>query len=553
MGATATLIDLLGAGALLIWGLRMVKTGMMRAFGAQLRVWIGRGTANRFYSFFVGLTATIALQSSTATALIAASFASRELVSGAMAQAVMLGANVGTSLVACVLSLDLRWLASLFVLVGVMLFKLNHTNIGKNVGRSILGLGLLLLSLRLLGEATEPIRHSTTVDLILQSLTNAPIFGFLIAGLLAIAASSSLAAVLFVMSVAASSNMDPALAMVLVAGANLGGAVPPLVASLGEGDLARRVTLSNFAVRLVGALATFPVASLFAADLAGYASSPATFVVAVHVGFNVALAIGFLPLVGPIAAVARYLVPKAPADADGPKYLDRSDLETTAVALAAAARETLRIGDIAVNMLELSLHALKTNDPKICQEISRLDDVVDRLHEAVKIYLTQLTQSEIEPDEAQRATEIISYAINLEHIGDIVEKGLADLAARKIKHRLSFSEEGFAEIERFFAITLENMRIAQTIFLSGDADLARRLIEVKVEVRHLEQASAESHLQRIRRGLTQSLETSTLHLDVLRDLKRINAHITSVAYPVLDGTGQLRESRLRSQKTILAS
>lgn len=547
MESTIVLIDILGAGALLIWGLRMVKTGVTRAFGAQLRIWIGRGTANRFVSFFAGLFATLLLQSSTATAMMTASFASRELLTGAMGQAVMLGANVGTSLVSGVLALDVHWLAPLFVLAGVAVFKLSQQSRGKGIGRALLGLGLMLVALRLLGEATDPIRQSATIALILNALAGAPLFALILAAGLAILASSSLAVVLLVMSLASAGGMDHGLALVLVAGANLGGAVPPLLATMGEGVLARRVTVSNLSVRALGAVAVLLASGLIAPLLAPLVADPAGFVVGAHIGFNLALALVFLPLVGPISRLFARLMPAtAETQGVGPRFLDNAGLDDPVVALSTAARETLRIGDTVIEMLETSLGTLRSNDTKGCASVKLLDDKVDTLQEAVKIYLARFTTGDLDEAEMRRAGEILSYAINLEHIGDIVDHGLNDLASRKIKGRLTFSGEGFHEIEAFYEKTIANLRIAQTIFMSRDVELARRLVEVKVDIRRLEQESAARHLDRIRQRRAESIETSTLHLDILRDLKRVNAHITSVAYPILDEAGQLRESRLRS-------
>ena len=547
MESTVVLIDILGAGALLIWGLRMVKTGVTRAFGVQLRIWIGRGTSNRVVSFCAGLFATLLLQSSTATAMMTASFASRQLLNGAMGQAVMLGANVGTSLVAGVLALDVHWLAPLFVLAGVATFKLNEGSKGKGIGRALLGLGLMLVALRLLGEATDPIRESTTIALILNALSGAPLFALILAAGLAVLASSSLAVVLLVMSLASAGTMDHGLALVLVAGANLGGAVPPLLATMGEGVLARRVTVSNLSVRACGSLCVLIAAGALAPPLAGLMADPASFVVSAHIGFNIALALIFLPLVGPLSRLfARFMPEVATGQGVGPRFLDNAGLEDPVVALSTAARETLRIGDTVIEMLETSLNTLRSNDAKGCASVKLLDDKVDALQEAVKIYLARFTSGDIEDAEMRRATEILSYAINLEHIGDIVDHGLNDLASRKIKGHLAFSGEGFHEIEAFYEKTVANLRIAQTIFMSRDLELARRLVEVKVDMRRLEQESAARHLDRIRQRRAESIETSTLHLDILRDLKRVNAHITSVAYPILDEAGQLRESRLRS-------
>jgi phosphate:Na+ symporter len=308
--------------------------------------------------------------------------------------------------------------------------------------------------------------------------------------------------------------------------------------------LGKRVTFSNFGVRGAGALLMLIVAEPLGAWLQPLAPSPAAFVVSAHIGFNIALAVLFMPLLKPVARLVARLVPREETAEDGPRFLDVGSLETPVVALSIAARETLRVGDIVLEMLEASLKALRSDDQKRCSAIADLDDRVDRLQEAVKIYLTRLRQDELEAAEVHRANEIISYVINLEHIGDIIDKSLADLATRKIKNHVSFSPEGFAEIEELFEKTIANMRIAQSIFMSRDVDLARRLVAVKVDVRRLEQESAERHIERIRQRRAESLETSTLHLDVLRDLKRINAHITSVAYPILDELGQLRESRL---------
>lgn len=545
MSPTLTLVDLLGAGALLLWGLRMVKTGVTRAFGASLRHWIGIGTRNRFIAFLVGLGATVAVQSSTATAMMAASFASRELMDTAMAQAVMLGANVGTSIVTRLLALDIHWLSPALILVGVALFMSSEASRRRAVARAVVGLGLMLLSLNLLGTATEPIRESSVIRAVLAALGEAPVLAVLVAAMLALVASSSLAVVLLVMSLAVTGQLTPGLAVALVLGANLGGAVPPYLATAGYGPLARRVTLGNLGVRLAGCVLVLPFAEPLALWLSGHAASPATFVVDVHVLFNIVLALVFLPLVDVLARLMTAMLPVPKAEAQGPRYLDDTALDTPAVALSCAARETLRVGDLVETMLGRSLEALRRDDAKLRADVAKMDDEVDDLQEAVKLYLSRLGKEGLDAEDARRSTEILSFAINLEHIGDIVVKGLLDLVSKKIKHRLRFSDEGMAEIEALHARTMENLRIAMGIFISRDVKLARQLLEMKSEVRALERGSAERHLERLREGRLESLQTSTLHLDVLRDLKRINAHITSVAYPILDEAGELRESRLR--------
>jgi phosphate:Na+ symporter len=545
MHSTTQLIDLLGAGALLLWGLRMIKTGVLRAFGASLRLWIAKGTGNRFTAVLSGIMATLAVQSSTATAVITASFASNGAINPRMAQAVMLGANVGTAIAAVILSLDVRWFASAMVLVGVVVFSLSKYGRGKGVGRAILGLGLMLLALQLVGNVTDPLRESEVMIAILSGLDDAPVFALILAAVLAFVSSSSLAVVLFVALLASAGIVSPPLAVTLVAGANLGGSIPPLLAVLHEGVEARRLTLANLLVRAIGAIAL----TIFAVPAAGLLQTivPQTdaLVIAAHIGFNVALLVLFLPLLGPIGKLAALAIPR-PATADkGANYLDDSVLDTPTIALAVAARETLRVSDIVLRMLQGSLDALRNRGPGSRSTVSMLDDDVDALNQAIKLYLTRLDRTELDDDDARRSAEIMGFAINLEHVGDIVDSGLCDVAGKIAKRQLQFSADGLAEIMALYEKTILNMQLSQTVFMTGDPKLARQLVAAKVEIRRLEARSAKQHLQRVRERVPASVETSSLHLDLLRDLKRINAHLASVAYPILETKGELDESRLR--------
>ncbi|MCW5722038.1 MAG: Na/Pi cotransporter family protein [Devosia sp.] len=545
MHSTIQLIDLLGAGALLLWGLRLIKTGVMRAFGASLRLWIAKGTGNRLWAALSGFMATLALQSSTATAVITASFAANGAIRPRMAQAVMLGANVGTAVAAVILSLDVHWFASVLIFGGVTLFSLSKFARGKGLGRAILGLGLMLLALRLVGNVTGPLRESEVMIAILTGLGDAPVFALLLAAGLAFMASSSLAVVLFVAMLGQSGILSAPLAIVLVAGANLGGAVPPFLAVLREGYEARRLALSNLVVRAIGAVTLTILSGPIATLISGLLPEEQALAIAVHVGFNVLLLLVFLPLIGPIGRLAALAIPTPEQPEKGVRYLDETALDTPTIALAAAAREALRVSDIVLNMLRASLAALHRPAPAARSAIAGLDDDVDRLQQAIKLYLSKLDEAELEAEDAERSEEIMSYAINLEHVGDMIEGGLNEGIAKLTKRQVKFSSEGFAEIVALYEKTIANMQLSQTVFMTRDPVLARQLVAAKVDIRRLESGSAKAHLQRVRQRVPASVETSSLHLDMLRDLKRINAHLASVAYPILETKGELDESRLR--------
>lgn len=547
--STIRLVDLLGAAALLLWGLRMIKTGVLRAYGAALRQRLGRSTANRFLAAFWGFLVTLGLQSSTATAVIIASFTSRDIIRLRPAQAMMLGANFGTAVVALILSADIHWVGSGFLFVGVVLFSSSHSNRNRNLGRAIIGLGLMLLALQLLGNATEPLRESETVITVLSALGDAPVFALLLSAGLAVVASSSLAVVILVMMLAAAGVVEPVLALWLVAGANLGGAIPPYLAVRAEGLPARRLTLGNLLVRASGALVVLVVAQPLSAVLALVAPNPAAFVASAHLGFSAVLLALFLPLLGPLTKLAEVVLPdRAGPGGDSETYLDEGLMSAPDMAIAVAARETLRMGDLIGAMLDQALISLQEADEAPYARVARLEADVDRLHEAIKLYVARLSRFDLEQDDARRADEVISYAINLEHVGDIIKRGLAEIAAKKARKKLSMSKEGLAEISEFFRYTQENLQMAQAIFMSRDPDIARRLLVHKIEIRKLEARSSDLHIARMREGRMESLETSSIHLDLLRDLKQVNAHLMSVAYPILEEFGLIDESRLRDLK-----
>jgi len=550
ISATLLLVNLIGAAALLLWAMRMVRTGTTRAFGGRLRQVLGRRLDNRVKAFLAGLGVTALLQSSTATCLMTASFAGRGLVIGASALAVMLGADVGTTLVAQVFSLEIGWLSPLLIIAGLVAFQAARRKRTRDIGRLLIGLGLMLLALRLIVSGSGPIRDSAMVAELVGSLENEPLLAILLLALLTWLAHSSLATILLVCSLVTAGVVSPALVIPLVLGANLGGALPPLTATAGAAPAARRVALGNALFKLVGCVAVAPFVAQAAALVAMIDSDPVRQVVNFHTAFNLALSIVFIFLVGPVSGLTERWIPDRllSGDPGEPRYLDRTAIDEPTVALAHAGRETLRIADILDEMLRRSMDTLRMDDSEQLAAVSAMDDTVDRLFEATKLYLVDISRNALGEEEGRRCSDIMAFATNLEHVGDIIDKNLMELAAKKIKYRLRFSEEGLKEIGDLHRRVQENLKLATSVFVSGDRALARKLLAEKEHFRDLEREAAESHHRRLKVGRPESIETSSLHLDILRDLKRINSHLTSVAYPILEQAGELRATRLKGEK-----
>jgi phosphate:Na+ symporter len=536
------LLDLMGGVALLLWGLHMVLSGVLRAFGPNLRRFLGEALRNRFSAFAAGLGLTALLQSSTATGLMTASLAADGAISLVPALAIMLGANVGTTLIVQLLSFDISAFAPVLFLIGLVVFRIGGTSLTRAIGRVAIGLGLILLALHILLDTLAPAEQAPAVRALLASITNDPVLCIVIAGVLTWAAHSSVAVVLLVMSVAYSQFVTPEAALALVLGANLGSAINPLIETGIRGDPAsRRLPVGNLLNRLIGVLIALPLLPPIARELSAFQPDAAKMTAEFHLLFNVALAAIFIGLLDPIAALLVRVLPerKQTADASVPRYLDEAALENPPLALANAARETLRMGDTVEVMLRDVMTAMMNNDRALVSNVSRLDNVVDRLNEAIKLYITKLTRDALDEREGRRAMEIVSFTINLEHIGDIIDKNLCELATKKIKRGYQFSPEGAAELTAFHKRVCESLQAAFGIFMTGDVEAARKLLREKTELRKAELEAADRHFERLREGRPESLETTSLHLDVLADLKRIHSHICSVAYPVLEAAGEL--------------
>jgi phosphate:Na+ symporter len=543
------LLNFLAAIALLVWGTHLVRTGILRVFGANLRNVLAHSIANRWTAAISGLGVTALVQSSTATALIVSSFVGQGLIALPMALAMMLGADVGTSLMTVVFSFDLSWLSPLFIFVGVVLFLSRESHPVGRVGRILIGLGLMLLALRLISASTEIMMQSQTVKALLGSISSDLLLEVTVGAFLAVVAYSSLAMVLLTATLAASGLIPLESALGLVLGANLGSGLLAVLTTARSSVEVRQVPLGNLVFKIVGVAIAIPLIGLWLRYARPYVPDRATVVVLFHLSFNVMVALLFMAFTPAVAHLVSRWLPKPNKNlvAGRPHHLDPSALATPSLAISCAAREALHQADVVENMMLGMLTVIKNNDVALAQQLRRLDDDVDELYSAIKYYLTKISREALGDEESRRWTDIISFTINMEQVGDIIERILIDVEDKKIKKGRSFSPAGMAEICELHARLIDNLRLGMSVFLNGSVRDAQKLLEEKARFRDLERAYASTHLDRLSDNTMQSMETSSLHIDLISDLKRINSHICSIAYPILDSAGALAPNRLRQQ------
>ncbi|MFO1270547.1 MAG: Na/Pi cotransporter family protein [Rubrivivax sp.] len=540
------LLNLLAAIALLVWGTHIVRTGMLRVFGENLRGVLQASFGNRFAAAAAGLGVTSLVQSSTATCLIVASFVGKGLVASSAALAAMLGADVGTALMAVVFSFDLSWLSPLLIFSGVALFiPRQNTQVGR-IGRVLIGLGLITLALQLIVGATKPLTESPAVRALLVALPNETLLDIVVGALLTVLSYSSLAIVLLTATLASQAMVPTGVALGLVLGANVGSGFLALLATSGSPAEVRRLPMGNFVFKAVGAMLAIPFLPEAHVLLQDWVPSVPQQVVLFHLGFNIAIAVLFIGLTGLVGRfVEKLLPPPPPAPSDRPRHLDSVALGTPSLAISCAAREALHQADVVETMLRGILPVMRNNDLALAERIRQMDDTVDELYSAIKFYLTQISREALSEREGRRWTDIVSFTINMEQIGDIIERVVQDIEDKKIRKARSFSDAGMAEICHLHERLLANLRLGMSVFLDGHVRDAQKLLEEKAHFRDLEHEYAANHIARLQDNTAQSIETSSLHLDLISELKRINSHICSIAYPILESAGALAATRIR--------
>ena len=538
MTLTMTLLTILSGVCLLLWGLRTVKRAVLRGYGAQVQSAIAYGTRNRITAVFCGIFSTLLLQSSAAATVLTASFVGRGLMTVATGLAVVIGADIGTSLVAKVLSFDLGWVGPFLLSVGII-FHLIYDDGSRHrfLARILLGIGFIIMGLGIVREtATNLLEHSETLPLILSPLSSEPILAILIAVILTYLMHSSLSTILIFATLAGEGVISFELALTFMIGVNIGAGVIPLMAVLRDVPQAVQIPLGNIIMRIVigiCVLFTLPILIPMIQETIPFAV-PQQIVMA-HIGFNILLAIAFLPFTGILAKLCGKIVPVLDNQDDPlkPRYLDKKALSSPSLALSCATRETLHMAEVLETMLKKSYSALADNNEKLIFQIKEGDQRLDALFAAIKDYIIHLSREELDDKEAVQSMRIMNFATNLEHCGDIIDTSLMDLALGKTKRQGQFSDEGKEEIKSIHEKVVQNLQLAQNIFLSSDPTLAKQLLTYKKGLKLAEVESAANHMKRLQKGIAATVSTSGTHMDVIRDYRRINTYATSVAYDVL--------------------
>jgi len=530
------LINLLGGLALFLYGMVLAQNGLQQGAGSKLRNVLGSLTKNRFLGVGLGTLVTFLLQSSSATTVILVGLTSAAVIPFARTVAVILGADIGTTLTVQLISFKISHYSLLFVFVGFLVSQVSKRSISRYFAEALMGFGFIFFGMQVMADATGPLRDLPWFNSFMASLANNPFLGILISTIFTGIVQSSAATIGIALSFATSGvlELEPAIAIIL--GANIGTCVTAVLATLGAATVeGRRVAAAHIGIKILGVLLMAPFIHPFA-DLTRMISTGdvARQIANAHTLFNIVLALVFIPFTGQIARAVEKLVADRPsADQFRPRFLDPTALESPSLALANASREIQRMANIVEQMLIQAFEPLEKDDLDLVEKITAKDQRVDLLDKQTKLYLTHLAKGGMSPEQAREEYELVDFSSELERIADILCKNLMYHAQKRIRKGYKFSPEGLQELKDMHNRTVEHFRLAIAVFTSKDPALANRCIEEKRELRKLALDLRHSHIERLHRGVSGAIETTSLHMDVLYSFATINSAITNLSYRVI--------------------
>jgi len=528
-------IGLFGGMLLLLYGIKLLNDGLQNAAGSKIRSLLRSLTSNRLAAVGGGAFITGLIQSSSATSVMLVGFVSAGLMSFRQTLAVILGADIGATLTVQLIAFHIYDYAVLLVGIGLSFTLFAKRMLFKNIGQGVLGFGFVFLSIKIMIEAMTSLQGNELFRQVFIALTDTPLIAIVLsAGITALIHSS--AATMGIALVLATSGLMPLPAAIyIILGANIGTCATAFFASLHSPVEARRVAWAHLLFKVFGVLLFLPLLIPFAHLVTATTPDLTRQIANANTLFNVIMAVVFLPFIGPFSRLVMKLVPEEEEEKKvGPRYLDEHVLGTPALALGQASREALRVSDIVREMLVDAIPVFQSDDPASIAAIKIKDNLIDLLDRNIRLYITRLSSSPITETQSRRSMAVLEISRNLENIGDIIDRNIMPLAMKRISKGITFSQEGLDEIILFHKKVIENFDTAISAFAGNDRVLADQVLRNKEELGMMERELVQAHLDRLRKGFRESIETSHIHLDLIGNLARINSLITHIIYPIID-------------------
>lgn len=518
-----SLIMLIGGTALLVFSVDELSKHIQILASSRLRVWINTFAGNRLYAMILGVLMSLLLSSSSAVTVILVGLANAQLLTLEQVFSVSLGAAIGSTLIVQLVAFNVAEYGLIIMAAGVALSTFSKVDRSYHLGRIFVNIGFMFFSMSLMVESGKALENNDLFKYFINYFQDRPLVSFFIAASLTALFRSSAATIAFVMSLTMARHGNIYTAIPWVLGANLGTTTTAYFASLNGGILGKQAALGNLLLKLVGVILFIPLAGQLGKWCIELAPDDVSRQIAhSHTLFNVIISIVFFPFITWGVKVVRKLAgEKLQETPFSFHYLDARSLDAPELALAQAHREILRMSDIVEKMVDRSLGLFRSQSQAEHDAVKEMDQIVDFLNKGVKLYLTKLSQAEMTPEQVQKEFEFLLRTNDLENIGDIVDRNLLSLVKKIQKKGSVFSKEGWEELNTFHRQVVECVRLSTAYFNTRDRTILSKLLLHHQRLRDLMVELSEQHVQRLHRGVKETLDTTSVHLDVLSHLQRI--------------------------------
>jgi phosphate:Na+ symporter len=535
MDSNLIIFNIFGGVMLLLFGVKLAGEGLKDWAGERIKSGLETMTKNRFSALLTGIVITFFLQSSSAATVTLVSLIDSGLMSFTQSLAVILGSGVGTTITVQLISFDIQKYSILICGLGLFFMFISKDHRKKSAGQGVLGFGLILLAIMLMSQSMAGVKESELLMENIKAISEHPFLAILIATLITAVIQSSAATIGIAITLCMNGMMDIHAAIPIILGANIGTCATAMISGANSSIEAKRAAIANVAFKIIGVMIFLPFISIFADLMEMSSTDSARQVANAHTVFNLTTAVLFLPFVSVFGKVIKSWFPDTVNDVDEfkAKHLHPYMLKSASLAIAQATRETMRMAEIVQDMMRISLIAIRECETEVIGRVEDMDDKADYLDSAIRRYLTQMSNANMTPVEAEKQMHLLGVISNLETIGDVIDTNLMEQCRKKGKLCVQFSKEGIKDIEALHIKVMENMEMAISAFTSGDRALAEKVYRNKPRIKEVERGFYRRHIERLESGLAESLETSSIHLDILTNLLRINSHVTNIVIPMV--------------------
>ncbi|MCC0629625.1 MULTISPECIES: Na/Pi cotransporter family protein [unclassified Clostridioides] len=532
------IISLMGGLGLFLYGMNLMGEGLQKSAGTKLKKIIKLLTSNLFMGVLVGTGVTAVIQSSSATTVMVVGFVNAGIMTLKQAIGVIMGANIGTTVTAQLVSFDLTGMAPVALGVGIILYLFGNKPRIKNIAEILIGFGILFTGMDFMKMAVEPLRDYQGFTDLLVTFGRYPLLGLLLGfGITAIIQSSS-ASMGMLVALAAEGLVPLSAALPILYGQNIGTCVTSLLSSIGANKNARRAAMMHLIFNVLGTVIFLiflnkPVVSLVTSwDPSNVARQIAN----THTLFNIISVLILLPFTNLIIKLAIKLVPDKVGDIDEDetktiKYIDDRMIETPSIALANTIKEALRMGEKAKESLNASMEALVEHSAEKIDKTYRRERLINDLQKAILNYLLKLSKAPLDDDSREVVDTLFNTVNDIERIGDHA-KNIAELSQVAIDSNISFSEEGQSELDVMYNRVVSAYTYALESMRSDNIDLACKVIKIEEQVDIMEKSCRANHMYRLNNNLC-SIENGVIYLDVISNLERISDHAVNIAQQVI--------------------